>query len=152
MKATFSVLILISIILMGCSSSKTQIQSDGLNSKSISPGEIRAVAQVIQIDTTLSGGPSDPCSKAPCTAWIKLEKIIGYGAGSSTLNTGDTLKTKFAFTLAPANRENFPGLKTSLPGLKVGSSFQADIQLMPSYNALKEKQRLYLIYTYSNVN
>ncbi len=152
MKATFSVLILVSIFLMGCSSTKTQIQSNDSSSKNISPGEIRTIAQVIKIDTTLSGGPSDPCSKAPCTAWIKIEKIVGYGAGSSTLNEGDTLKTKFAFTLAPTNKESFPTLKKSLPGLKVGSSFQADIQLMPSYNALKEKQRLYLIYTYTNLN
>ncbi len=153
MKVIFSMMTLFGLIMIGCASNKSLVSEKTHTGISVAPGECRVTAEIIKVDSTLVGGPaSDPCSKAPCLAWIKINKVIGYGAGSSTINSGDTLKAKFAFTLAPAGRENFPTLKESLPGLKLGSLFETDVQLMPSYPALKEKEKLYLIYGYQKLN
>ena len=142
-------LLFITVILFigisGCSSNKKIINEKAV----IPPGVCRINAEVIKIDSTLLGGISnDPCAKAPCVAWIKVKNIIGYGAGSATVKKGDTLKTKFAFTLNPTTKETFPTLKEQLPGLSEGSSFVADIQLLPSDPSSMKKEKLYLVYGY----
>ncbi len=148
-KLTFLLLLLISFLsITGCISSRNASAGKSGTAQNIPPGQCRVEAEVIKIDSTLSGISSDPCSKAPCIAWIKIKNVIGYGSGSGTLNNGDTLKVKFAFTLAATDKENFPGLKENFPGLTEGSSFIADIQLLPSNPFSKEKEKVYLVYGY----
>ena len=135
----------------GCVSSKNISSGKMEAGQNIPPGQCRVEAQVIRIDSTLSGVGSDPCSKAPCIAWIKIKNVIGYGAGGGALNSGDTLKAKFAFTLAPTTKETFPTLNENLPGLTKGSSFTADIQLLPSNPLSKDKGKVFLIYGYKKM-
>ncbi len=135
--------------ISGCASNKKVINGKVTADPKIPSGECRIDAEVIKIDSTLLGdGSNDPCSKAPCIAWIKVKNIIGYGAGTATVKKGDTLKTKFAFTLNPTTKETFPTLKEQLPGLSEGSSFRADIQLLPSDPSSMKKEKLYLVYGY----
>ncbi|MCL5030911.1 MAG: hypothetical protein M1480_18035 [Bacteroidetes bacterium] len=154
MKVIFSVIALIFFAgITGCVSNKKIVTEKSVFEQNIPPGQCRVEAQVMKIDSLLSGNSgNDPCSKSPCIAWIKIKNIIGYGAGSSTLNIGDTLKTKFAFTLAPTTKEIFPKLIENLPGLTEGSSFEADIQLLPSNPSSKNKEKIYLIYGYERIN
>ena len=152
MRRIITVLTIFGFFLSGCTPSKKVIDETSASNKNIPPGECRIAAQVIKIDSTLSGGASDPCSKAPCVAWIQIKRVIGYGAGSSGLNDGDTLKTKFAFTLSPTTKDTFPTLKDNLPGLTEGSSFVADIQLVPANPSSVKKEKVYLIYGYNKTN
>ncbi len=152
MKKLFPAVVLFGLILIGCSAGTTTTKDDTYSVKNISPGQCRIIADIIKIDTSLSGNSdNDPCSKSPCTAWIKVKKIIGYGAGSAGLNNGDTLKTKFAFTLSPTNKKTFPTLNENYPGLNEGSSFEADIQLMPSNPIGNNKGKVYLVYGYKKI-
>ena len=154
MKIMFSVIALIFFAgITGCVSNKKIVNEKTALDQNIPPGQCRIEARVIKIDSTLlSSSVNDPCSKSPCVAWIKIKDIIGYGAGSSALNNGDTLKTKFAFTLAPTTKETFPKLIENLPGLNDGSTFEADIQLLPSNPSSKNKEKIYLIYGYKKIN
>ena len=153
MKKLLPFLAVLGLLLAGCSSSKTATQNDTALAKGIPPGQCRIMADVIKIDTTFSGNSeNDPCSKAPCTAWIKVKKIIGYGAGSVGLNSGDTLKAKFAFTLNPTDQKTFPTLKVNYPGLNEGSSFEADVQLMPSNPSAAQKEKVYIVYGYKKID
>jgi len=144
--------VIFSLYLIGCASSSTATRDEIYSNKNIPPGLCRISATIIKIDSTLLGNSeNDPCSKAPCTAWVKIGKIIGYGAGSAVLNSGDTIKTKFAFTLNPTTKETFPALKVNLPGLTEGSSFVADIQLIPNNPSNPKREKAYLIYGYKKI-
>ncbi len=152
MRIKFYFLALFSLYLIGCTSSKQSVQETNYSIKNIPPGQCRIVASIVKIDSTLStGNENDPCSKAPCTAWIRVKNIVGYGAGSAALSPSDTLKAKFAFTLNPTTKKTFPTLKENFPGLEEGSSFLADIQLMPSNPANHKKEKVYLIYGYTKL-
>ena len=141
--------VILYIGISGCSSNKKIINEKTV----IPPGVCRIKAEVVKIDSTLLGGTNnDPCSKAPCIAWIKVKNIIGYGAGSATVKNNDILKTKFAFTLSPTTKELFPTLKEQLPGLAVGSLFVADIQLLPNILSGAKKEKIYLVYSYKKTN
>ena len=135
--------------LLGCASNKKITNSNLISDRRIAPGECRVNAEIVKIDSALIGNSGkDPCSKAPCIAWIKINNIIGYGAGSAELKRGDTLKTKFSFTLSPTSKETFPTLEEQLPGLSEGSSFIADIQPIPTGFSGNTKERLFLVNTY----
>ena len=152
MKVKILLLSVFSLYLLGCTAGRSSTNGSMDTSKSIPPGQCRIIATVIKIDSTLSGGTEkDPCSKVPCTAWIRVKSIVAYGAGSGGLNRGDTLKTKFAFTLEPTNSNTFPNLKENLPGLNEGASFIADIQLIPSNPVNPKKEKVYLVYGYKKI-
>lgn len=153
MKIFFSFLtIVFCISLTGCCSNRTISDEKESSTKPTAPGQCRLTAQVIKIDATLSNGSSkDPCSKAPCTAWVKIKSIVGCGSGITALNLGDTLKTKFSFTLNPTTKETFLTLIENFPGLIEGSLFEADFQLLPSNPSNPNKERLYLVNTYKKI-
>ncbi len=151
MKAmSFFIAAVLFVGILGCASNKEITNESSISDRRIPPGECRVDAEIVKIDSTLLGNASnDPCSKAPCIAWIKINKVIGYGAGSASLKRGDTLKTKFSFTLNPTTKETFPTLNEQLPGLNEGSSFLADIQLLPSDLSGMKKESLYLVNSYN---
>ena len=153
MKVLLMVLAVVSIFsTTGCVSSKEIASEKELYNQNVPPGQCRILAQVLKIDSILpTNNGNDPCSKAPCTALVKIKNLIENRAGS-VLNNGDTLKTKFAFTLNPTNKETFPTLNESLPGLTEGSTFEADIQLLPTNPSSTTKEKVYLIYGYKKIN
>ena len=153
MKALLLVLVIVSLAgATGCATSKEITSEKSAMDQGVPPGQCRILAQVIKIDSVFEeNNGNDPCSKAPCTASIKIKDIIENRAGS-VLNNGDTLKTKFAFALNPTNKETFPTLNESLPGLTEGSTFEADIQLLPLNPSSKTKEKIYLIYGYKKIN
>lgn len=153
MKALLLALVIVFLVgTTGCVSSKETANENELQNQNVAPGQCRILAQVLKIDSVLpTNSSNDPCAKAPCTASVKIKNIIENRAGSG-LNNGDTLKTKFAFTLNPTNKESFPTLNENLPGLTEGSTFEADIQLLPSNSSSKTKEKVYLIYGYKKIN
>ncbi len=93
----------------------------------LSPDHCRIIATVVSIENLLSGHPGDPCSKAACTAAIRVDEILGYGSGfNKPLSKGSEIRVRFLYTLA-STKELFPAMNPGLPGLKVGSSFEADL-------------------------
>ena len=113
----------------------------------VAPGSCRLVAEIMVIKPQLEPDKTLPCGKVPCTAIVKIRKIIAYGAAfKPLLKEGQEIPVYFAFTLSPTI-EYFPGLTTPLPGLKVGSIFQADLNSYPEGGTGKGDR--YQVYTYA---
>jgi|GEM_PF-6157833 len=96
-----------------------------------SPNSFRVLATVVSIDPVGSGAPHSgsggPCAKVPCVATVRVDSVISDGMGSAVpLSIGESVKVRFAYTLSPT-REVLPNLKQQLPGLSVGSRFEADM-------------------------
>jgi hypothetical protein len=71
--------------------------------------------------------PVSVCAKAPCKAVVKVQKVLGYGhAFTETIAPDQEMNTYFTFSLQPSAKL-FPDLTTPLPGLSIGSIFEADI-------------------------
>jgi hypothetical protein len=111
----------------------------------IPPGHAQITGKIILIEPTLStADSSDPCSKVPCIAKVKVESIE-YGAGFSVLNNKE-IRIKFEFTLSPTTKDLFPNMNESYPGLKVGDEFSALTGFQASINDADPK---FMVYGYS---
>lgn len=134
--------VLLAATLFACRSSEetssekkeeaTEMQRPPDPGPGVPPGQCRIVGTIISVGPVESSGSDDPCSKAPCTATVKIEEIVGYGSGfTGSLGKGSEIKIRFQYTLSPS-AEMFPGMSPSLPGLKQGSRFQADVKSGPT--------------------
>jgi hypothetical protein len=146
-------LLLISTGLISCSAniSKQEKESPQQHKETFAPGTVSIMGRIVSIDSArMVPNPQEPCGKFPCWAKIKVESIVGYGAGAPPVSRNDTLETKFAFTLSPTTKDLFPNLKVRMPGLKEGSEFSASIHILNSRNFdNKTFKNEYIIYTYS---
>lgn len=97
----------------------------------VNPGEVRAVSTVLRIDSTRAVRSGDPCATYPCHAVIRIDSVLAYGSGfPRPLSAGESLRARFAFTLAPSNVA-MPEIAKPLPGLEVGDTFMADLRTHP---------------------
>lgn len=93
----------------------------------VAPGHCRIIAKVIAISPEPEANATGICAQTPCRAKVKIQKIIGYGHSfNQTLAVDQEINAYFVFSLKPTEKL-LPNMTTPLPGLKVGSSFQADI-------------------------
>jgi hypothetical protein len=146
-----SLILLLSFIFLffGCSAGSSASSSFSQTGETVPPGHCRVRAEVLRIDSTLHGrSESDPCSKAPCVAWILVKEVIAHGSGTNQIGAGDTLQARFAFTLSPTSKNEFPTLRNQLPGLSVGSIFTADVQPTPPHLHAEHGSKLFMIYGY----
>jgi len=126
----------LAMLILSCRSTQDQVKKEEVQIQKpadvgpgVPPGHCRIVGTVISISNALSARAEDPCSKAPCMASIKVDEILGYGSAfTSPLSKGKEIQVRFAFTLAPS-KEMYPQMSPSLPGLAVGSRFQADLSM-----------------------
>lgn len=95
----------------------------------IPPNHCRMVGTVIAIKPSLEGRTAtDPCGKAPCIATVRIDSVLGYGSAfGTTLSSGKEITIRFTHTLSPT-KELLPEVNPPLPGLSVGSQFQADVR------------------------
>jgi hypothetical protein len=110
------------------------------------PGNCKVIATVELIDKTVKGtSANDPCSKAPCSATVRIDSILGYGSAfPKPLAAGQTLQVKFAHTLNPT-KEMFPDIQPALPGLRVKDTFEAFISASVTMGS---SEPVYTIYSY----
>ncbi|MDQ4140160.1 MAG: hypothetical protein M3142_06510 [Bacteroidota bacterium] len=93
----------------------------------IAPGHCRIIGKVIAISPQPESGEDGICGKTPCRAKVKIKKILGYGHSfNQTLAVEQEINAYFMFSLQPTAKL-LPDMTTPLPGLKIGSSFLADI-------------------------
>lgn len=91
-------------------------------------GMCRIIGTVVSIDSSLAAGEGGPCSKAPCTAMVRIDSVLGCGSAvANPISVGSSVRVRFAMTLSPT-KELFPKLDPPLPGLRLGSRFKALIQ------------------------
>jgi hypothetical protein len=153
----FATFVLTTCMLFSCGTSKHEKMEDDqkqmdkeqgpmIVGESIPPNNCRVIGTIVSIDPTLSGGgEKDPCSKAPCQATVRIDSLMGYGSAfPMVLSAGQQLRVKFGFTLGPT-RELMPEVKPAMPGLSVGSRFQA---LINGSVAMGKTEPVYTIYGY----
>ncbi len=150
-KLLFSLSILL-VLIAACSQGSHFSKIGTTGSSSIPPGYCRIKGTIFRIDSTLDTNDNSPCSKAPCIALVRVDSVLGYGAGFGSINTGAEINLKFAFTLGPTTKELFPNLSDRLPGLDLSSSFIADIKRINSINNTgAENKKIFLVYGYTKL-
>ena len=117
------------ILSPGCSSQK---ECNKLKLTDIAPGTAQIVGTIIEIeplsnDTNLS----DPCSKAPCIALVRVTSAR-YGSAFPQLTIGKEIRVKFRYTVEKTTKELFPYLNEEYPGLQVGDEFTAIVSTIKS--------------------
>lgn len=115
----------------------------------IPPNHCRIIGTIVKIDSTVkSSVPTDPCSKAPCRAIVRIDSVLGYGAAfPRPLSTGDLLTIDFAFTLAPT-KDLLPSMSKIYPGLHVNSQFAADVKAIQELSSQPVDQFSFILYDY----
>ena len=113
----------------------------------ISVGKCRVEATVVEIlEPSATANEEDPCSKYPCLAKIKIDKIIGYGSAfPAVFHSEQIISVKFAGTLMPSAVVD-PESGQKLPGLEKGDSFKTDISSMQGMG--EKSEQTFLIYDY----
>jgi hypothetical protein len=97
----------------------------------MAPGKGRVVGTIVSVESAGARyDSSSPCRLAPCVGVVRVDSIVGLGAGFPILSPGMNLNTEFVFTLGPT-KDIFPDLRPAYPGLPVGSSFEADLRYRP---------------------
>ncbi len=147
----------------GCASQKNGSRSEQQNKKKqmkiasnpgepVPPNNCRVIATVLAINTQNLESGTGPCSQVPCFATVRIDSIIGYGSAfQHPLSPDGKYVVKFNFTTRPS-RKLFPNLEKSLPEVKVGMKFQADLSAMESLQMGSENAvSRYIIYTYKLV-
>lgn len=128
-------------VITGCKSNIAQRNSN------IPPNHCRVTAKVIKINNTLTPqNAKDPCSLAPCMATIEIESVIAYGSAfGGTLNIGDTLNVKFAYTTSKTSEDIIPNSSIELDGVQAGSKILTNIK---SSQVLNSTNPGYTIFEY----
>ena len=97
----------------------------------VGPGKGRVVGTIVGVESSTGHYDSaSPCRIAPCVGVVRVDSIVGLGAGFPILSPGMELNTEFVFTLG-ATKDIFPDLRPAYPGLPVGTSFEADLRYRP---------------------
>ncbi|WP_147275777.1 hypothetical protein [Adhaeribacter pallidiroseus] len=93
----------------------------------IAPGHCRMLGMVTAISPQPDATATGICGQTPCRAKVKILKIIGYGHSfNQTLVPNKEINAYFVFSLKPT-AQLLPDLTPPLPGLKVNSTFIADV-------------------------
>ena len=128
-----SLIVIITLISCSVETPKSEI--------SPAKGATLIIGQIVSIDTNkFSTDQNSPCSKLPCWAKVKIDSVLNVGQGGPMLNKGDTVNTQFVFTLSETTKELFPNLKVRMPGLKINSSFKANIRNVWQGKSLSESK------------
>ncbi|MBI5472986.1 MAG: hypothetical protein HY961_11630 [Ignavibacteriae bacterium] len=129
---------------------KAEDKSSGItHSLPLPPNVCRVTATVIQIEKPTTSSDKDPCSKAPCSATIRIDSVHGYGAAfPKTLSPNEQLKVKFTYTLS-STAGNMPEVKPALPGLSTKSRFVANVIGLPTMGT---QEPTFTIYGYEKIS
>ena len=130
------------------SENKKQNQLITISEQNITPNHARVIATVVSINPMLMpGDTSSPCSKAPCKARLRINEVMGYGAGfGNPLSSRDTIYVNFMFTTHATTMDLFPVLNEYYPGVKVGDRIQTDLESRLGFGG--EGSVSYFVYGY----
>lgn len=111
--------IVYSAMLISCGPAKegsaAQTEGKAARTETIAPNHCRIVGTIVSVDSTLDlSDTSNPCSRYPCRATVRVDSMLGYGmAFPHPLPSGSRIPVTFLFTLHP--------------GLSIGTQFRADV-------------------------
>ena len=156
------VLIVFSGLLLACTRTQQDNEKTGtaketttpstpqaITGKIIAPNHSRIIGTIVSIDEILlSTDPSNPYSKSPCRAVVRIDSVLGYGSAfTEPLAAGTKIPVFFKFTLNPT-KDIFPNMTQEYPGLSVNSTFLADVEAVDAPETGKDSSITYTIYGY----
>jgi hypothetical protein len=125
---------------MNCSTTK---ENKTIKESEIPPGHAQIVGVVTNIEPVSSAsGSDDPCSVAPCVAYVKVSSAL-YGAAFPSFKNNEQVKIKFLYTLEKTTKELFPDMKEEYPGLDVGQEFTALVAYIENIDETAPKFQIY---------
>jgi hypothetical protein len=152
-----SSILLSGMLLISCGTSKeerghsddSQVAKERMVIRSpvpIPPNTCRVIATIQSIELTSEGAnDKDPCGKAPCLATVRIDSVLGFGSAfPSSMSSGKIIQVKFVLTLN-STKEILPEVTPALPGLSVGSRFEA---LINGSMAMGKTEPVFTIYGY----
>lgn len=102
--------------------------SNHQDSLKLPPNTCRIIGKVVAISPERDKDKNSPCGKAACKALVTVQQVLGYGAAfGDVLTEGQDINIHFTYTLG-STKQTFPQLTTQLPGLQIGSIFEADVK------------------------
>lgn len=112
------------ICLYGCGNGYETVKLP----EEVPPSHVRVTGTVIKVyEEMLTMQGDSPCSKVPCMARVKVDKVHSLGMGfSNPVSANAEYDVFFNFTTSKTTDELFPNLNISLPGVKAGDKFTAD--------------------------
>jgi hypothetical protein len=151
MKSLVSFLLL-SALFMACRSTTPQAQvrrqpfPPALPPVSLDPDVCRIIGTVISVDSIRANrSASDPCSKAPCEALVRVDSVLSYGSSFPLpLSSGQMVHTHFTFTLAPT-AEVLPSVKPGYPGASAGSVIRTDLKSLPAFGTVQDSRQTFVV-------
>lgn len=160
MKLSLIMIVLLSLLMVFCSSPQTKAETDengaknqvlrqaGKKQDQIPAAHCRISGTVVAIDEQLaSKSNTDPCSKAPCMATISVDSVYGFGPGfSGSVSVGMTIEVTFPFTLGSTELLDIKTEK-HLPGLEKDDRFMADMESRQVFGGATS----YIIFTYDKL-
>ena len=131
-------------------SCKTNKNINNYNNDSVNLNSTQIIGELIYIyDINKEKDTISPCSKAPCFGRVKIIKVINKGKDyTNNLSENSIIEVKFAFTLRKTDKELFPNLKTTLPGINLNEKFKCDIESKNLYS----DNPIYIVYLYTLLN
>lgn len=124
--------LVLSFLLYSCCTPRGTVEGGGDDTGGVplgyTPGTAHLYGTVMEIKRTrFYSDTSNPCSKHPCRASVRIDSVAGYGVGfPEEFSRGQRIVVSFALTLDPTDTI-LPNLRSPLPGLETGSSFEADL-------------------------
>lgn len=131
-----SFMLFCSFLSFHCSSSSDKEKQEIKKIDETPPGTMKIVGTVEKIfKDRLSDNSKSPCSKIPCYAQLKIEKILGRGHSvHATVSSGKVVDVNFAFTTGKADKKLFPNSNVDLPGIKAGDKIEASMSIISKDN------------------
>jgi hypothetical protein len=146
----FTIALAGTLLLPSCKSKKETVQqkeqepANTEDGAALASNEANIVATVVLISEQRD--ESGPCSKAPCYADIKIERISKKGSLFQLNDISMPVHVNFTFTLSPTI--GLFRMKTNYPGLNAGDKFEAKIQSRPALG----DTFTYTVQGYSKIN
>ena len=129
----FRILLLIFTVALGCKTSKNPQAENREEKKAVAPAAPRSIngcyarATILEIlPDVIHGNPDNPCSRTPCFARIRIDRVINRGMEcDGSVQGGAELKVYFSCSLVQTGEALFPGMNASYPGLEINDKFAA---------------------------
>jgi len=120
--------------LPSCSGSKDSsvksINSPAQQTLSLPPNTCRFAGTIVAVLPPDSAEGGGPCSKAPCTADVRIDSVLGYGSAFPyPLAAGTVVRMRFAYTLTPSTTL-FPGVQALPSPLVAGDALNGVLEGM----------------------
>ncbi len=128
---TKTTLVLLTLFCFSCKTlTATKTKEPGAGALAQNPGSCVIAGKIISVNPALDPDTGSICHKYPCKAIVKILSVSRGSTVAQPVLVGDEVEINFAYTLTKT-KIAMPEMKSRFPGLKVGSTFDAELTQHP---------------------